>query len=202
MGRLADIYGPLLEAVSFAARAHDGQLRKDQRTPYVSHVFRVCLIVRHVFGLEDDRALMATLLHDTIEDTRTDFDDLLELLRAAGHPVADWVATLSKDKRREEPDREAAYLAALATAPWQVKVCKLADLFDNLLDSRQLSDESFQRALGRARDALAVLGQADFPDADQPAAPALHRRALDLVRELLAEVAAARPNTAPRSPSG
>ena len=30
----------LLEAVSFAARAHDGQRRKDGKTPYASHVFR------------------------------------------------------------------------------------------------------------------------------------------------------------------
>jgi (p)ppGpp synthase/HD superfamily hydrolase len=189
MGRLADTYGKLLESVSFAARAHDGQLRKDRRTPYVSHVFRVCLIVRHVFGLEDDQAMMAALLHDTIEDTRTDFDDLVELLRGTGHqhPVADWVATLSKDKRREEHDREAAYLAGLAAAPWQVKVCKLADLFDNLLDSQHLSEEQFERARGRARDALAVLGQAD-----SPTAPAVLQKAWDLVSEMLAEVEATR----------
>src|SRR5262245_48162287 len=36
----------LLGAVAFAARAHHGQLRKDGETPYVSHVFRACLIVR------------------------------------------------------------------------------------------------------------------------------------------------------------
>ena len=102
MGRLADTYGTLLEAVSFAARAHDGQLRKDNRTPYVAHVFRVSLVVRHVFGLDDERALMAALLHDTIEDTRTDCDDLLQFLGGVGHPVADWVVALSKDKRREE----------------------------------------------------------------------------------------------------
>src|SRR6516162_9991164 len=44
---------PLLDAVAFAARAHRPQLRKDNQTPYVSHVFRVCLIVRHVFGVTD-----------------------------------------------------------------------------------------------------------------------------------------------------
>ena len=151
---------PWLEAIALAARAHQGQLRKDRRTPYVSHVFRVCLIVRHVFGLEDERALMAALLHDTIEDTRTDFDDLLELLRADGHPVADWVAALSKDKRREEHDREAAYLAALADAPWQVKLCKLADLFDNLIDSKHLTTpeqrEQTRKRVRQYLDALAV----------------------------------------------
>jgi guanosine-3',5'-bis(diphosphate) 3'-pyrophosphohydrolase len=43
----------LLEAASFAARAHRAQVRKDGETPYVAHVFRVCLIVRHVFGIDD-----------------------------------------------------------------------------------------------------------------------------------------------------
>ena len=36
-------YRPLLEAVAFATRAHQGQMRKDRQTPYVSHAYRVCL---------------------------------------------------------------------------------------------------------------------------------------------------------------
>src|SRR5713226_1016830 len=94
---------PLLEAVSFAARAHRHQLRKDGQTPYVAHVFRVCLIVRHVFGIDDPHALMAAALHDTIEDTNTDFDDLEETF---GREVAEWAATLCKDTRRPETERE------------------------------------------------------------------------------------------------
>src|SRR5438093_5908981 len=87
---------PLLEAVAFAARAHQGKLRKDGVTPYASHVFRVCLVLRHVFGIEDIQALMAAALHDTVEDTDTDFDELKETF---GDEVASWVAALSKDKR-------------------------------------------------------------------------------------------------------
>ena len=47
-------------------------MRKDRATPYVSHVFRVCLVVRDVFGFDDSRMLITALLHDTIEDTTTD----------------------------------------------------------------------------------------------------------------------------------
>jgi guanosine-3',5'-bis(diphosphate) 3'-pyrophosphohydrolase len=132
---------PLLEAVAFAARAHQGKLRKDGATPYVSHVFRVCLVLRHVFGIDDRQALMAAALHDTVEDTDTDFDDLKE---AFGDEVASWVAALSKDKRLPEAQREQAYAEALARAPWQVKVCKLADVYDNVMDS--LHSEPQQRA--------------------------------------------------------
>ena len=59
----------LLDAVSFAARAHQGQFRKDGRTPYASHPTRVCLVMRCVFGVEDPEVLAAAVLHDTIEDT-------------------------------------------------------------------------------------------------------------------------------------
>ena len=68
-------YRQLLEAASFAARAHQGQYRKDRVTPYVSHPFRVCLVVRDLFGFDDPRMLITALLHDVIEDTTTDYDD-------------------------------------------------------------------------------------------------------------------------------
>src|ERR1044072_1672501 len=76
--------------------AHRPQLRKSRETPYVSHVFRVCLVVRHVFGFDDPKMLAAALLHDTIEDTATDCDDIIERF---GPEVAAWVAALTKDMR-------------------------------------------------------------------------------------------------------
>src|SRR5580765_6659529 len=95
------------EAAAFAARAHQNQKRKDGQTPYVSHVFRVCLVLRHVFGVEDPQALQAAALHDTVEDTNTDFDDLKKQF---GTTVAEWVALLTKDKRLEETPRETVYI--------------------------------------------------------------------------------------------
>src|SRR5688572_12897029 len=91
-------------AVSFAARVHAGQLRKDGRTPYAAHPMRVALTVRHVFGVDDETALVAALLHDVIEDTKTDYDDILE---AFGREAADAVAALTKDGRLPEARREA-----------------------------------------------------------------------------------------------
>jgi GTP pyrophosphokinase len=85
-------YRRLLEAASFAARVHDGQYRKDGVTPYASHPFRVCLVVRDLFGFDDPRMLITALLHDAIEDTTTDFDDVEKL---HGHEIATWVSCLS-----------------------------------------------------------------------------------------------------------
>jgi guanosine-3',5'-bis(diphosphate) 3'-pyrophosphohydrolase len=179
-GTLKDEHASLLEAVleaaAFAARAHRGQHRKDGETPYVSHVFRVCLILDNVFGIRDRQILMTALLHDTVEDTTTDFDDLEAKF---GAPVAEWVACLSKDKRLPEAEREKDYMKRLAKAPWQVRVCKLADMFDNLMDLKQLSAGKRARAFERLSSYLECLRK--LPAHDRL------RRPLELVGQLLEE---------------
>jgi guanosine-3',5'-bis(diphosphate) 3'-pyrophosphohydrolase len=144
----------LLEALSFAARAHQGQLRKDGRTPYVSHVFRVSLIVRQLFGVEDSAVLTAAVLHDVIEDTNTDFDNLEEQF---GREIAGWVSALSKDKRLPEAEREKTYEEQLTQSPWQVKICKLADIYDNLTDAINMPKEKRERTVRNASRYLAAL---------------------------------------------
>ena len=168
-------YCLLLEAASFAARAHQGQLRKDKETPYVAHVFRVCLIVRDLFGFDDPRMLLTALLHDTIEDTTTDFDDLAERFSPE---VAEWVAILTKDKRLEEKEREAEYIRRLQEAPWQVKACKLADVYDNLSDLDALPAERRPQTLERTKHYLDGIGAAPSPKLKRP---------LELTRQLWGE---------------
>jgi guanosine-3',5'-bis(diphosphate) 3'-pyrophosphohydrolase len=157
----------LLEAASFAARAHRHQIRKDGQTPYIAHPFRVCLIVRHVFGIDDPEFLTAALLHDTIEDTTTDYDDVEEHF---GPRVANWVAALTKDMRLRDDEREAAYVAVLAAADPAIKIAKLADIYDNLTDSEHLSPRARERTVQRSRKYLAALAQ-NLPEvAQQPLA--------------------------------
>lgn len=163
----------LLEAASFAARAHRGQMRKDGLTPYIGHPFRVCLVARHVFGFDDPRLLSAALLHDTIEDTTTDFDEIEEHF---GAEIAGWVALLTKDKRLADDRREHDYLDRLRDAPWQVQACKLADIYDNLLDSRHLPEERRPHSRRRAEQYMAVLQKASAPELARP---------IQLVQELL-----------------
>jgi guanosine-3',5'-bis(diphosphate) 3'-pyrophosphohydrolase len=169
----------VLEAASFAARAHRHQVRKDGQTPYAAHPFRVCLIVRHVFGIDDPDALSTALLHDTIEDTATDYDDLEKRF---GARVASGVAALSKDTRLAEEEREEAYMATLAAAPPAVKIAKLADIYDNLSDCRHLSPAARLRTAERSRRYLAAL-ERDLQDAA--------KQPLAIVWALLEDVAAA-----------
>lgn len=157
------------EAIAFASRAHRGQVRKDGETPYASHPMRVGMIVRQVFGIDDEVTLASAFLHDTIEDTTTDYDDLVERF---GPEVAGCVATLSKDTRMPEADREKAYLDGLLDGDWRVAVCKLADGYDNLSDCFSLSTE------GRARQIRSV---SRYLDALRPDVPEEARGAFEIV---------------------
>jgi guanosine-3',5'-bis(diphosphate) 3'-pyrophosphohydrolase len=96
----------VFDAAAFAARAHKNPFRRDGETPYFSHPVRVCLVVRHLFGFDDPQMLAAALLHDTVEDSTTNCDDLIERF---GSSVAGWLAALSKDKRLPHDVRKAEY---------------------------------------------------------------------------------------------
>jgi guanosine-3',5'-bis(diphosphate) 3'-pyrophosphohydrolase len=138
-------------AASFAARVHQHQTRRDGKTPYVAHVFRVALTVRDVFGCDDQVCLAAALLHDTIEDTGTDFDEIAE---AFGDEVARCVAALTKNMALPEQEREAEYDTRLARADWRARLVKLADQYDNLCDLCGGDTKFCARATARAKRAL------------------------------------------------
>lgn len=143
------------KAVAFAARKHRNQLRKDGVTPYVSHVYRVTMTVRHVFNYDDQTTLIAALLHDTIEDTTTDYDELEEHF---GREVADMVAALTKNMALPEAAREAEYDARLATADWRARLIKLADVFDNFCDWSPPTGMRKEELVDKCSRALELVG--------------------------------------------
>jgi len=122
---------PVLKAASFSARKHGSQTRADGITPYFSHVSRVVIILRDLYGIDDPQALTAAFLHDTIEDTATDYDELEE---AFGKLVADYVVALTKNAALPKNIRDEEYFARLEAAPEIVQIIKLADSYDNVTD--------------------------------------------------------------------
>ena len=54
------------DAMIFAARAHDGMLRKGTNIPYIVHPAEVAAIAATM--TEDENVLAAALLHDVMED--------------------------------------------------------------------------------------------------------------------------------------
>lgn len=168
---------PWQAAAALAARLHQHQKRKDGATPYIAHPCRVVLTVTEVFDEHDPVILAAALLHDTIEDTPADYDDLAE---AVGTAVADLVAALTKDMRIPECEREQAYEAQLAAAPWQARLIKLADVYDNLWDS--VTSKTPVKVEDKVRMALRLAG----------GDPRL-QRAVDAVHDLMQWAASGEP---------
>ncbi|MCB9841355.1 MAG: bifunctional (p)ppGpp synthetase/guanosine-3',5'-bis(diphosphate) 3'-pyrophosphohydrolase [Phycisphaeraceae bacterium] len=173
--------GPLWQrAASFAAHAHRSQIRKDNRTPYFAHPVRVAMAVRDVFECRDEIALAAAFLHDTIEDTTTDYDDLAE---AFGTEIAACVAALTKNASLPEHVREPAYDRGLAEATWQARLVKLGDVYDNFHDAittwgiEKIPGKNFERAARALR--LAEQGQKDAGGAIERAMAIVHRMVED-----------------------
>jgi len=138
-------------AAALSAKEHAGQLRKDGETPYGAHPARVALTIATTFGLTDEAILAAALLHDTIEDCATDYEDVEE---ACGEEVATYVVAMTKDMRLPTEEREVAYDDQLAAGPWQARLIKLADVYDNLSDAR--TDWGRRKIIERADRALAL----------------------------------------------
>lgn len=149
------------EAASFAARMHRGQARSDGETPYFAHPVRVAMTVRDLFGCNDEAAIAAALLHDVIEDTEADYDDLLERF---GEVVAEAVASMSKDMRLREDLREPLYDKSLLEGGWRGRLIKLADVHDNLCDLS--STGKLDGMLDKCRRAIRIAREAGD---DQPA---------------------------------
>ncbi len=123
----------LLQAEIFAAMKHASQKRKGSGVPYIIHVVEVMGIVA---GLTKDTDVqIAGLLHDTLEDTNTTREELIENF---GKRVADLVGAESEDKQEEKPaadtwkDRKQATISHLAAAPHDIKIITLGDKLSNI----------------------------------------------------------------------
>ena len=158
-------------ASNLAAKLHQHQKRKDGSTPYIAHLLRVPHILSCVFGCKDAVTIAAGILHDAIEDTTADYDEIAE---STSSEVADLVAFLTNDMRLAEPQRDREYDDRLAAAPWQARLIKLADVFDNLCDSC-LSGVNIE-IQGKVERALALAGSE--PELAQAAA---HLRQLGML---------------------
>lgn len=66
----------IVKAMNFAAKAHTSQMRKDGVTPYINHPIGVANILTEIGNITDLTVICAALLHDTVEDTDTTFEDI------------------------------------------------------------------------------------------------------------------------------
>ena len=94
----------LIDAVAFAAHKHRNQRRKDvEASPYINHPIALARVLAVEGGVSDEKTLVAAVLHDTLEDTETTFD---ELRKRFGRKVADVVAEVTDDKSLPKAKRK------------------------------------------------------------------------------------------------
>jgi guanosine-3',5'-bis(diphosphate) 3'-pyrophosphohydrolase len=127
---MQDRLGLILKAAVFAAEKHRGQVRKGaDATPYIYHPIAVAEALAKEGGVTDPDLIAAALLHDTIEDTPTVHDDLVE---AFGERVADLVAELTDDKRLPKARRKELQVEHAPHLSDGAKQIKLGDKLCNL----------------------------------------------------------------------
>lgn len=136
------------KALCFAAKKHEGQIRKMSNSPYILHPTEVASIVA---TMTDDREILAAaVLHDTVEDTDTTLEEIRENF---GKRVALHVMTETEEKREDKPPaetwelrKEETLIILGSTREIGVKMMWLGDKLSNM--------RSFAREYRKRGDAL------------------------------------------------
>jgi guanosine-3',5'-bis(diphosphate) 3'-pyrophosphohydrolase len=123
------------EALKFAALKHSksNQTIPGSNLPYVVHLSNVAMEVliaaKYTKKFNIGLALQVSLLHDTIEDTNTNAD---ELSKHFGDDVADGVMALTKNKLLPKIQQMSDSLSRIKKQPKEIWAVKLSDRITNL----------------------------------------------------------------------
>jgi guanosine-3',5'-bis(diphosphate) 3'-pyrophosphohydrolase len=125
----------LVAATQFAAFKHRDQRRKGVKgkrpSPYINHLRALADVLANEAGIGDVEVLMAAILHDTIEDTKT---TQAELERHFGERVASIVAEVTDEKSQSTRLRKHLQITHAPRLTDGAKLVKLADKICNLRD--------------------------------------------------------------------
>ena len=132
MNAKADPLDLVLKAVEFAATKHKDQRRKDaDASPYINHPIALARILIEEGRVDDPIVIAAALLHDTIEDTDTTYQ---EVRGQFGEAVADIVAEVTDTKWLKKGSRKRLQVMKASKSSDGAKLVKLADKIANLRD--------------------------------------------------------------------
>jgi guanosine-3',5'-bis(diphosphate) 3'-pyrophosphohydrolase len=124
--------GELIDAMAFASARHRDQRRKDVcASPYINHPIQLVDVLCNEAGIGDVKVLVAATLHDTIEDTETTEQELIDNF---GVEIASIVMEVSDDSSLCKADRKQAQIVTASSLSHEAKLVKLADKICNLRD--------------------------------------------------------------------
>ncbi len=116
----------ITKATELAYRAHEGQVRKTDGVPYITHPVAVAEILKqHGFS---EVVIAAALVHDVLEDTSV---TQAELETELGGDVVSIVKAVSEDKSLVWEVRKEAYIDSVVAASEDVKAISVADKIHN-----------------------------------------------------------------------
>ena len=122
----------ILKAAHFAAQKHRDQRRKDNDvSPYINHPIFVAKIISEIGNVEDPEVLAAALLHDTIEDTETTVDELIDNF---GERVCSLVQEVTDDKSLPKMERKQRQIEHAKEISEGAALIKLGDKISNVTD--------------------------------------------------------------------
>ena len=122
----------LLKALEFSAIKHRNQRRKDIDTsPYINHPISLANILCNEAHVTDVQVICGALLHDTVEDTETEPE---ELESEFGVEIKNIVMEVTDDQALAKHERKQAQIDHAAEISEQAKLVKLADKISNLRD--------------------------------------------------------------------
>lgn len=120
----------ILQATHFAAERHSHQRRKNvEASPYINHPIEVAFHLSSVGGITDEDILIAALLHDTVEDTATDREEIASLF---GENVASLVMECTDDRNLPKAERKRLQIVNAPGKSPGAKMIKIADKTCNL----------------------------------------------------------------------
>jgi len=171
----------MVSVIDFATKAHEGQVRKYNGEPYITHpisLTKTLIENASEFSFEEVYTMMvASILHDTVEDTDVTLKDIEENF---GSEVAVLVDELTN--RRIEGNRafrKAADRDCLAKVSKAAKAIKIADLIDNNKSIVE-EDQNFAKVFVPEKEALLeVIG-----DGDAALAAIAHKQIVDAKKKL------------------
>jgi len=136
------------KAFDYARSKHEGQKGAFGRDYFSTHCVKVASILELLVG--DDDIICAALLHDTIEDTDTSYD---ELVTEFGQEIATIVLMVTNDNGEDHfPRLQADKYNELYHKAVIVKFAdRLANISRKFRDDDDWSDERIYRYLSKSR---------------------------------------------------
>src|SRR5437667_6001513 len=143
----------LTRAFRFAARAHEGQQRRSGEA-FIHHPWgaaKICAQLRL-----DEQTLAAALLHDVVEDTETELDEVRSEFGDEVAKLVDGVTKLTRVQFQSREQAEAENYRKMIVAMAEDERVILIKLADRLHNLRQIEYLGKQKQLQKARETLEV----------------------------------------------